>query len=115
MEPVSTFLTAALVIQVLGPALPASTVRVPRAVKPVYNSVQFFDNLREDAQGESLTNAVLQRKTREATVRAQMNALTGEVNERAAKRMLNASEEHCKVRLNVERIPNAAKECGNGL
>lgn len=115
MEPASTLITAALVLQVLGPALPASLVRVPRALKPVTHSVQFFDNKREDALGESLTNAVLGRKTREATVRNYTNSQTGEVNDYAAKRNLAAQEAHCKLRLNVEGVPNAAAECGSGF
>lgn len=118
MDPVSCILTSAVVASVLGAAPPPSSLVLPRATRPASNSVQFFDNLREDLRGKSITNAVLQRELRHDAVRVHMNLLSCEINVQAARRTNEAHEEHCKLRVLASSAPNtvnAVKECGEGF
>ena len=99
---------SALILQILGVPLPASTIRVPVVPDASYHSVHFFDNQL------NVTNRVLDRSIRADVVRVHTNPQTGEVKEKMAKVNQQMIEEHCKVRLNADGISNATMECGSG-
>lgn len=117
--------TDQVVHTVLGATPDASKIVMPRAVRPSFASVGFYDNLNEDVHGKSVTNAVLDRSIRKKIVRVHMNLNDPESYTNADRidamqrdRMstnLAYVEEHCHKRFVVERMGNAAMECGAGI
>lgn len=100
-------LELAIVAQILGPKMPPSTIVVGTVQTPFFSSVQYFDNQI------NLTNRVLDRSVRSDVVRVHPEALTGDTSK--AIRNQAAVETHCIRRLQAEKIPNPAGECGHGL
>lgn len=114
-----------VITTILGAGLPASEVRVERAVNPPMHSIGFFDNLREDLRGKSITNAVLDRSIREESIRVTADQGVPELytdpGAWSASRIKRARiqqagvERGCQHRLALEGYASPAEECGSGF
>lgn len=95
----------ATVAMILGTRMPPSEVRVGTSMKPLPNSVRFFDNLI------NVTNRVLNRSIRADIVRVYTNSQNGEIYTSSAVRNKEAVQTHCRSRLIADGVENAITEC----
>ncbi len=89
-----------VVASILGTRMPPSEVRVGTSMKPLSNTVHFFDNLI------NVTNRVLDRSIRADIVRIHTNMQNGEIYTNAAMRNKANLETHCVSRLNADGVTN---------